>query len=102
MTFRDLIGRNDITIYTVSRSGSITKHTKMQVYETSKGFSIFHIAIDNLDSNKTGLNKNGCVSSRYGIAAFLDANEAADLAEKIVATKYKNSISVINKIRNDG
>lgn len=100
MTFRDLIGKNDITIYTVSRSGSIAKYTKMQVRKTFKGFSIFRVGIDNLDSNKTGLTENGGVSPSWGIAVFLDANEAAALAEKIATTKYKNSIKEINKIRN--
>lgn len=100
MTFRDLIGKKNITIYTVSLSGSIAKHSEMQVYETFKGFSIFHTAIDNLDSNKTGLTKNGTVSPSWGTAVFLDANEAAALAEKIVTTKYKNAIKAINKIRN--
>ena len=100
MTFRDLIGKKDITIYTVSRGGSIAKYTNMQVYKTFKGFSIFHVAIDNLDSNKTGLSENGNVSSSWGCAVFLDVNEAADLAEKIAETKYKNSIKAINKIKN--
>lgn len=101
MTFRDLIGKKDITIYTVSRSGSFNKKTEMQMYRTSSGFSIYHVAIENLDSNKTGLSKNGGVSSGWSVAVFLDVNEAADLAEKIATTKYKNSLKVIDKMRKD-
>lgn len=104
MTFRDLIGKKDITIYIVSRSGSFSKMTEMQMCRTSiggSGFSIYHVAIENLDSNKTGLNKNGGVSSDWGVAVFLDVDEAADLAEKIATTKYKNSLKTINKMRKD-
>jgi hypothetical protein len=103
MTFRDLIGKKDITIYTVSRSGSFSKKTEMQMYRTSidSGFAIYHVAIENLDSNKTGLSENGGVSSSWGVAVFLDVNEAADLAEKIATTKYKNSLKTINKMRKD-
>lgn len=103
MTFRDLIGKKDITIYTVSRSGSFSKKTEMQMHRTSidSGFAIYYVAIENLDSNKTGLSENGGVSSRWGVAVFLDVNEAADLAEKIATTKYKNSLKTINKMRKD-
>ena len=101
MTFRDLIGKKDITIYTVSRSGSFSKKTKMQIYETFRGYSIYHVHIDSLDTNKTGLSKNGGVSSSWGCAVFLDVNEAADLAEKIATTKYKNSLKTINKMIKD-
>ena len=104
MTFRDLIGKKNITIYTVSRSGSFSKKNEMQMYRTSiggSGFSIYHVAIENLDSNKTGLSENGGVSPSWGVAIFLDVNEAADLAEKIATTKYKNSLKTISKMRKD-
>lgn len=99
MTFRDLIGKKDITFYTVSRSGSIGKYTKMQIDETCHGFSIYHVPIDNLDSNKTGVTESGGVSPSWGVAVFLDVNDAADVAEKIAVTKYNNSIKAINKMR---
>ena len=101
MTFRDLIGKKDITIYIVSRSGSFSKQTKMQINETFSGYSIYHVPIGSLDTNKTGLSENGGVSSSWGVAVFLDVNEAADLAEKIATTKYKNSLKTINKMRKD-
>lgn len=101
MTFRELIGRNDITIYEVSRGGSIMKRENMSIREGYSGYSIFHVGIDNLDSNKTGLSTKGNVSPTWGTAIFLDPNEAADLAEKIATTKYNNSMKAINKIRNE-
>ena len=58
MTFRDLIGKKDITIYTVSRSGSFSKKTEMQMHRTSfdSGFGIYHVPIENLDSNNLIVN----------------------------------------------
>lgn len=99
MTFRDLIGRNDITIYTVSRSGSISKHTNMKVYETFDGFAISGMDIKNLDSNKIGVTENGNVSPSWGTAVFLDFEEAASLYERMAKTKYENSIKKINEMR---
>ena len=99
MTFRELIGKKGITLYTVSLSGSIMKHANMQLDKTFDGYLAYHVYIDNLDSNKTGLTASGNVDQGWGVAVFLDPNEAADLAEKIVTTKYNNSIKKINKIR---
>lgn len=101
MTFRDLIGKKDITAYEVARSGSIRVLKNLTIDEGLMGYSIFHVGISNLDSNKTDLTNSGCVSSSCGGAIFLDANEAADLAEKIATTKYNNSIKAINKIRKE-
>ena len=99
MTFRELIGKKGITLYTVSLSGSITKHTNMQIDKTFNGYLAYHVYIDNLDSNKTGITDSGNVDQGWGVAVFLDPNEAADLAEKIVTTRYNSSIKKINKIR---
>lgn len=99
MRFRDLIGKKDITAYEVARSGSIRVRKNLSIDEGFMGYSIFHVGISDLDSNKTGLTPSGCVSSNWGSAIFLDGNEAADLAEKIAMNKYTNSLKAINKIR---
>lgn len=112
MTFRDLIGKTT-TVYSVSRGGNLKRWDNVKI-DQYKLFTVntgveeirTHLRngplmeIDDLDSNKAGLAKGKNISIGWGCAVFLDVNEAAELAEKIVATKYDNSMRAINKIRN--
>lgn len=110
--FKDLIGSKS-SIYSVSENGSIKKWDNVEIEK----FKVFHhktgitevfahfkngpfMRIENLDSNKAGLTKNGNVSSSWGYAVFIDANEAAELATRIVTTKYNNSIKQIKEVTN--
>ena len=113
MTFRDLIGKTT-TVYSVSHGGCLRRWDNVKVTQ----FKILNVNtgvektctdlrngplmnIDDLDSNKAGLTKNGNISIGWSHAVFLDVNEAAELAEKIVTAKYNNSMAAINRIKGE-
>lgn len=95
LTFKDVVGK-DFTIYEVAKSGSIRS------YKVKSDDGFFNHPFDKVDMNSsaTHLNKNGNINIGWGYARFLNADEAAELATKIVTTKYNNSIAKIKKVTN--
>ena len=96
LTFKDVVGK-EFTLYEVAKSGSISKHTVI-----GNAFFKSLSSEKNLDMNSSTLhlNKNGNIEIGWGYACFLNADEAAEMATKIITTKYNNSITQIKKITN--
>lgn len=94
LTFKDVVGK-EFTLYEVSTSGAIYAHkVNSDVWE-----SYYYKNID-LNSSTIHVNKNGNINIGWHCAYFLNANEAAELATKIVTTKYNNSIKKIKEVTN--
>ena len=95
LTFADVVGK-EFTLYEVSRSGSIRS------YKVEGNDNFFNHRFDKIDMNSSTmhLNKNGNIHIGWGYACFLNADEAAELATKIVTTKYNNSIKQIKAVTN--
>ena len=89
LTFGDVKGK-ECTFYIVSIGGAIRKHTSK------------HICDDVVDLNASTkhINKNGGIDIGWGYAVFLNAEDAAEMAIKIVTRKYNNSIEKIKKVTN--
>lgn len=90
LTFRDVEGKEEFTLYEVSKSGSISKHTVK-----SKRF--FNGKVDK-NASALHLNEHGNIHIGCGYAVFLNPEDAAELAIRIVTTKYNNSIKKIKKV----
>ena len=96
LTFKDVVGK-DFTLYTVTRGGSIRKSIVKAQY--SKSFFDGYEKIP-MDASSLHLNKNGNIHCGWGYACLINADEAAELATRIVTTKYNNSIDKIKKVTN--
>ncbi len=92
LTFKDVEGEEEFTVYVVSKSGSISK-------ETVKSKPFFNGKVDK-DASALHLNEHGNIDIGWGYAVFLNPEDAAALATKIVTTKYNNSIAKIKKVTN--
>ena len=96
LTFKDVVGK-EFTLYHVSRSGSIHKYTVKA--EHNHSFFNGYEKIP-MDASALHLNKSGNIHIGWGYACLLNADEAAELATRIVTTKYKNSIAKIKEVTN--
>lgn len=94
LTFKDVVGKK-FTLYEVTISGAVYAHKLKSDYFEQP----FHEGID-MNSSAIHLNKNGNIDKGYGHAYLLNADEAAELATKIVTTKYNNSIKKIKEVTN--
>ena len=95
LTFKDVVGK-DFTLYEVAKSGSIRS------YNVKGDDRFFNHPFDKVDMDASAmhLNKNGNIDIGWGYACFINADEAAALATRIVTTKYNNSIAQIKKVTN--
>lgn len=96
LTFKDIVGK-EFTLYTVTRGGSIRKSIVKAQY--NKSFFDGYEKIP-MDASALHLNKKGNIDIGWGYACFINADEAAELATRIVTTKYNNSIKQIKKVTN--
>lgn len=94
LTFKDVVGK-EFTLYEVSRGGAIYAHVmNSYVWESS------HYKNIDLNSSTLHINENGNIGFGWGCAYLLNADEAAELATRIVTTKYNNSIKKIKEVTN--
>lgn len=91
LTFKDVVGK-EFTLYKVTRGGSIKKSIVKAQYNGYEKIP--------MDASAWHINKNGNIDIGWGYACFLNADEAAELATRIVTTKYNNSIDKIKKVTN--
>jgi len=89
LTFREAMEKK-LPWYEVSKSGSISSY-EPDVHRG--GFSDLP-----LDSTSWHLTENGTINIGWGYAVFANAEDAADLAKRIVTTKFENSMKKIKKV----
>ena len=89
LTFREAMEK-ELPWYEVSKSGSISSY-KPDVHRGG----LFGLS---LDSTSFHLTENGTINIGCGYAVFANAEDAAELAKRIVATKYENSMKKIKKV----
>jgi hypothetical protein len=89
ITFREAIEKK-LPIYEVSRGGSISSREANPLHG---GFWK-----KPLDATAWHLTDRGTIDIGWGYAVFANADDAAELATRIVTTKYNNSIEKIKKV----
>ena len=89
MTFREAMEK-DTPFYEVAKSGSISSYKP----SIQRG-GLMRLP---LDATTWHLNDNGTINIGWGYAVFANAEDAAEVAKRIVTTKFENSIKKIKKV----
>ena len=90
LTFADVVGKEYIS-YSVAISGAIRSH-KVKARNDFDGID--------MNSSTLHLTKDGNIDKGWGYASFLNAEDAAELATRIVTRKYNNAIKHIKEVTN--
>jgi len=93
LTFREALD-NNLLFYEVSKSGSISSYKP----SLQRG-GLFQLP---LDETAWHLTDKGTIDIGWGYAVFANAEDAAEVATRIVTTKYNNSIAKIKKVTGQG
>ena len=89
ITFREAMEKG-LPWYEVSRGGAIFSR-KPLIFSSDKN-ELW------LDTTSTHLTESGNISKDWGHALFANAEDAAEVAKRIVTTKYNNSMAKIKKV----
>ena len=93
LTFREAMNQG-LPWYEVSRGGSISSF----IPNPNRGG--YMDCGSWMDATSKHLNENGNIDIGWGYAVFANAEDAAEVAKRIVTTKYNNSMAKIKKVTN--